>query len=564
MERIIIGTAGHVDHGKTHLTLALTGVDTDRLPAEKSRGITIELGFAPWRISPDLTADIIDVPGHEKFVRTMSAGVAAVELALLLVAADEGIMPQTTEHFNILNLLGIRRCIFVISKADKATPQQIQELAARLRQWAADTPFAQSPVVAVSAATGSGLDELTAEVRRQAATIIKERQNAEQAAATRLPVDRVFTVKGFGTVVTGTLWGGSFTMGDTVEVQPLGRQVKIRRLEVNGEPVGNVSGNCRVALNLTDLEKTDIPRGSWVTEPNLLTAAHTIGAEVTLLPDCPPLKNNARVHIRFGAREVNGRVRFEDKSPKPIAPDRSIAARIYPEEPIFPLPDDRLVIASYSPVTTIGGAVVTAVNPPKAKKKTAEQQWQRLENFLREYHAANPKDYGITLAKLRKNFFPNGNPLEDFPQMLDNLIKQGKLKKKGAYFSLPDFQPQADEYTQEQMDRVLTALAENGFAPPAVESLLRYTPPRKAREIVRRLTEDGKIIKSGEVVFAATAMREAEKIILSYLSRRRTVSLREARDLLGTSRKFALPILNYMDSQDLTKRQGDVRVLKNK
>lgn len=562
MERIIIGTAGHVDHGKTCLTLALTGVDTDRLPAEKSRGITIELGFAPWRLTPDLTADIIDVPGHEKFVRTMAAGVAAVDLALLLVAADEGIMPQTAEHFNILNLLGIRRCIFVISKADKSTASDIARLSAGLRQRAADTPLADSPVVAVSAETGSGLSELTAEVQRQATVIIAERQNTEQTAAARMPVDRVFTVKGFGTVVTGTLWGGSFTMGDTVEVQPLERQVKIRRLEVNGEAVENISGSCRLALNLPDLEKVDIPRGSWVTKPGLLTAAHTIGAQLTLLPDCRQLKNNARVHIRFGAREINGRIRFGGDSLPPGTANAQV--RIFPEEPIFPLPGDRLIIASYSPVTTIGGATVTAINPPKDKKRTAEQQQHRLEDFLKNYHAAHPSDFGITPANLRKKLFPDGNPPEDFSQMLETLTNQGKLKKQGAYISLPDFQPRADKRTQEQMDRVLNALAESPFAPPAAESLLRYTSPGKAREIMERLTAEGKIIKAGEIVFAADALKEAEKIILRHLRRSGSVSLAEARDLLDTSRRFALPILNYLDSQELTRRQGDVRVLKNK
>lgn len=578
MARIIIGTAGHVDHGKTRLTRALTGVDTDRLPAEKSRGITIELGFAPWRLTDEITADIIDVPGHEKFVRTMAAGVAAIDLALLLVAADEGIMPQTAEHFHILRLLGVRRCIFVISKADKATSEQIAELTAKLRQWAADTPFAAAPIISVSAENGAGLDQLTAEVKRQAAAIISDRRNLKLNNASnilndnyqenianhknaRIPVDRVFSVKGFGTVVTGTLWGGSIAAGDIVEVQPLGKRVKIRRLEVNGEAVEQCGGSCRIALNLPDLEKSEIPRGSWVALPELLTAAHTIGAELTLLAGSPRLKNNARVHIRFGAREVNGRIRFDGDYLPPGAENAQV--KIFPEESIFPLVGDKMIIASYSPVSTIGGARVTAINPPK-RKKSAQNFEQKLVEFLQKYHADHPSAFGITQAKLWDSLFPKGNGPEDFAERLEKMLGEGKLQKQGAYWALPDFKPQADKRTQKQMDRVLRALAENGFAPPAVESLLRYTSPAKAREIVERLTAEGKIIKSGEVIFAAAALKEAEKIILSYLRRRGSVSLSEARDLFGTSRKFALPILNYLDSQELTRRQGDVRVLKNK
>ncbi len=599
--RIIIGTAGHVDHGKTQLTRALTGVDTDRLPAEKNRGITIELGFAPWRLTPELTADIIDVPGHEKFVRTMTAGVAAVDLALLLVAADEGVMPQTVEHFQILRLLGVRRCIFVISKADKATPEAVDKLVAELRRRTAATPYASSPIIAVSSACGSGLTELTEEVKRQAAAIISERRNnavanhntdlqpksantnkqnntakvnnaveshnnnlqPQIANSKRLPVDRVFSVKGFGTVVTGTLWGGVLAVGDTVEVQPLGRLAKIRRLEVNGEAVERCGGSCRVAVNLPDLAKSDIPRGSWLAEPHLLSAAHTIGARLTLLPAAPRLKNNAPVHIRFGAREVNGRIRFDGDCLPLVAENAEV--RIYPEQPIFPLAGDRMIIASYSPVTTIGGAVVTAVNPPKRRKKAAQTE-RRLEDFLQGYHTAHPADYGVTLSKLRAKLFPAGGAADSakLTKAVESLLAQGKLQKRGAYFALADFQPQIDAKTEKLLTATLEKLTTGGFAPPTPESLLRHTSPAKAKEIMERLAAEGKIVKLGEVVFAAAAFEQAQTMILAYLRRHGSISLAETRDLLQTSRKFALPILTRMDSLQLTRRQGDVRVMKNK
>lgn len=565
--RIIIGTAGHVDHGKTQLTRALTGADTDRLPAEKTRGITIELGFAPWRLTPDLTADIIDVPGHEKFVRTMTAGVAAVDLALLLVAADEGVMPQTVEHFQILRLLGVRRCIFVISKADKATPEAIAKLAAELRRRTAATPYASSPVIKVSALCGSGLAELTEEVKRQAAAIISERRNndlqQEIANYKRMPVDRVFSVKGFGTVVTGTLWGGVLAVGDIVEVQPLGRRVKIRRLEVNGEAVERCGGSCRVAVNLPDLAKTDIPRGSWLAEPQLLSAAHSIGARLTLLPAAPRLKNNAPVHIRFGAREVNGRIRFDGDCLPPAAENAEVM--IYPEQPIFPLAGDRMIIASYSPVTTVGGAAVTAVNPPKRRKKAARTE-RRLVDFLRNYHTAHPADCGVTLSNLRQKIFPAGGAadLQELTTAAQSLLTQGKLQKRGVYFALADFQPQLDDKTEKLLTAALAKLTAGGFAPPPPESLLSHTSPAKTKEILERLAAEGKIIKLGEVVFAAAAFERAQTMILDHLHRHGSISLAETRDLLQTSRKFALPILNRMDSMNLTKRQGDVRVMKNK
>ena len=554
MDRIIIGTAGHVDHGKTALTLALTGINTDRLPAEKERGITIELGFAPWQITENLTADIIDVPGHEKFVRTMAAGVEAVDLVLLLVAADEGIKPQTKEHLDIISLLGISHGVAVISKADKASPEIITQRKVEIRQLLQDTSLKEIPIVAVSALNKTGLKELKSKVISEAEKIAEK----QEKNLTRLPVDRAFSVKGFGTVVTGTLWSGNLKVGDTVEIQPTAQTAKIRRLEVNGAEVDECNGSSRVAINLPALEKTQIPHGSWITTPGLLNASHTISADLKLLPHAKTMGKNTRVHLRFGAKEFLGRIRYDNIAPKG---GTTTKVTIHFETPAFPMVGDTIIVASYSPVLTIGSAKVLELNPKRKRSvDPMDKQWQSTEKLLTAYHNANPLDLGMKQIDLKNKLFANSKT-GDFNFRLEKWQNQKLIKKQGAFISLYDFAPQIDDKTQAKMDYVMTELNKTPFAPPDISSLVADLPPAKGKKIIELLQNQELTIKCGDVVFTTQAIKNAEKQIIAYLNKNQTITLAEVRDLLNTSRKYALPILSYLDSRKITKRQGDIRVL---
>ena len=551
-QRIIIGTAGHVDHGKTLLTQRLTGINTDRLPAEKARGITIELGFAPWKINENLKADIIDVPGHEKFVRTMAAGVAPIDLALLLTAADEGIMPQTKEHLDILSLLHIPQGILVISKADQASPEQIEKCRRELKRLTEGTPFQNAPVVVVSAKTGEGIDRLTAEVCRLAAQLPQPAQENQ----TRLPIDRCFTIKGFGTVVTGTLWSGCLTVGDTINVFPAGKTARIRRLEVNGRAVDRCQGKLRAALNLPNLSKEELPRGSWLTNGNL-TAAHTVSAELYLLPAAAPLKNNARVHVRFGNKEINGRIRLTEDI---LPPGSRQKGKIHLETPLFPLPGDLLILASYSPVITIGSAKVLEINPKKARRQTSDNLWENAQTLLTNYHRVNPLSLGMPQGQLKKKLLQK-QTAADQNQILQEWQTTKKIKIIRGKISRYDFQPRPDRRTQTTIDQLLEALTAGGFTPPPITELLQNLPPDQAKAVTEFLLEQGRICQSEGIFFAAAALNQAEDSVRSYLLKNGRITLAETRDLLGTSRKFALSILSYLDNQQITKRQGDYRIL---
>lgn len=552
MRRIIIGTAGHVDHGKTALTKALTGTDTDRLPEEKARGITIRPGYALWRLSKDLTADLIDVPGHRKLVRAMTAGSSAIDLALLTVAADEGIMPQTIEHLEILSLLGIGG-VLVITKCDKNTSAERLPLKKALREAVAHTPLADAPLVEVSARTGAGLSELTETVRQLAAKLPPPPPNDP----TRLPIDRCFSVKGFGTVVTGTLWGGQLRVGQKLRLLPGGLLTRVRRLEVNGHAVDHCAHRLRVALNLPDLRAEQIPRGAWLVEPEQNPEPdHTLSAEVFLLPETAELPRGSRLRLRFGTAEVPGKIRF---SGEPLRPGKRRSVRLHPETPLFPLPGDRLILAGGNPLRTLGGARVLAVNPPK-KATNEDSLLPPLLDFLREYHRLHPLSPGVPTAELKQKCLPRLNAAER-RRLLSDWQKAGQLRLEKDRTALADFRPDADVTIQKQLQIILNRLEAGGMTPPARAELCANLPA--ADDLIRLLLFREKIVESDGILFGARALREAEETLLCHLRRHQTLTLAEARTLLRTSRKFALAVLTHMDNLRLTRRRGEARVLTN-
>ena len=367
MRHLIIGTAGHIDHGKTTLVKALTGIDTDRLKEEKERGISIELGFASLTLPDGTQAGIVDVPGHERFVKTMLAGVGGIDLVILVIAADEGVMPQTREHLHICELLRVKRGLVALTKADLVNGEWLEMVRADVAEVLKSTFLDGCPVVPCSATTGRGLPELLQAIQAQAAAAEPKRTEA----TLRLPIDRVFTIKGFGTVVTGTLWSGTLLVADEVAILPMDLRSRVRRLQVHGQTLEQAVAGQRTAVNLPGLEVSQIERGDVLCAPGTLRASEAFDATLALLPDAPrPLLNRARIRFHLGTSERLARVLLLDR--EELQPGEETYVHLRLEAPSAALPQDRYVIRSYSPAVTIGGGSILDPNPPRERRPRAK------------------------------------------------------------------------------------------------------------------------------------------------------------------------------------------------
>lgn len=359
----IIGTAGHVDHGKTALIGRLTGIDTDRLREEKERGISIDLGFAPLRLPDGTVAGVVDVPGHERFIHNMLAGIGGIDLVLLVVDVNEGVMPQTREHLQILKLLAIPRGILVLTKCDLAEEEWLDIVEEEIREEVAGTFLAEAPACRVSALTGAGIDELRATI----AAILRELPPRDEDGPVRLPIDRHFTVSGFGTVVTGTLLSGRLRVGDSVEVLPPGERVRVRELQVHGRHADLARAGQRVAVNLAGFERAALERGAVVATPGFFTRTTRCDARITLLADAPrPLKFRDPVHLHLGTARVVARVVLLDRDQ--LEPGESVLVQLQFDQPLVVHRQDRFIIRSYSPMTTIGGGRIIDPDPPRHRR----------------------------------------------------------------------------------------------------------------------------------------------------------------------------------------------------
>jgi len=361
-QHIIVGTAGHVDHGKTELTAVLTGINTDRLPEEKKRGMTIVPGFVPLVLPNGLRLGLIDVPGHEKFVKNMLAGVAGVDMVMLVIAADEGVMPQTTEHLHILHLLGIDKGVAVITKADLVDDEWLELIKEQVEELLAPTSLKDAPIVVTSAYTGEGMDALKQQLMEIAETVEKKPLSGHA----RLPIDRVFSKTGFGTVITGTLWSGSLKEGQKVELWPSGREARIRSLQVHNQKVEQALAGQRTAVNLSGVEAMESPRGGWLAEPGLLRESRRLDVSLRLLGTAKPLPQRARVRVHHGTSETLARINLLDR--EELAPGGNCFCQLELENPLPPLIGDKLVLRSYSPMITVGGATVLDISPPRHKR----------------------------------------------------------------------------------------------------------------------------------------------------------------------------------------------------
>ena len=428
---VVLGTAGHIDHGKSSLVRALTGTDPDRLAEEKKRGITIELGFAQLKLPDGTAMGVVDVPGHEHFVRQMIAGSTGIDLALLVIAADDGIMPQTIEHLAVLRTLGVKTLVVALTKTDLVDGEWIAFVSDEIRTWLADTPYANADIVPCSSRTGAGLDELRCALQKAAART----EHSKFGRQLRLPIDRVFTIRGAGTVVTGTLWSGTARPGDVAEVLPSGLTSRIRSVQMHGQPVDAAPAGNRVALNLPDLKKEQIHPGDFLAAPDSLQPTDRFDARVTFIDTAgqgKPLPSGTRMHIAHGTREVQGRVLFMDGL-KELASGQSAFAQIRLEEPLPVSAGDRFVIRTWSPVSVAGGGCVLLSYPRRRTRLTPNER-----ELLQASESGDLQTAAIDVVKAQAQPVGAaavaraiGTEREPVRRMLEEAVKNRKLIRLG-------------------------------------------------------------------------------------------------------------------------------------
>lgn len=473
MSYVIIGTAGHVDHGKTALIKALTGEDTDRLQEEKERGISIELGFAPFKLPGGRLAGVVDVPGHERFIHNMLAGIGGIDLVLLLVDVTEGVMPQTREHVEIMDLLKIKRGIVVLAKVDLAEDEDWLDLVEEeVREALAGTFLSAAPYCRVSAHTGRGMEELVQWIDRMTAEITPR----DELAPLRLPVDRVFSITGFGTIVTGTILAGTVKPGMTVDVLPLERSARVRQIQVHGRLADQAVAGQRAAVNLSGLEKEALPRGSVVAAPGSLEATYMLDAKLKLLPGAPrTIKNLARVHVYLGTGRSVARVALLDRDE--LKPGDEALVQLRLEKQLVAQSADRFIIRSFSPMTTIGGGLVLDARPLKHKRFK-----QDILDRLKELEKGDPaipvlqrirREGAVAQSVLDKQA---GLAPELLKSSLEKLLEQGKVKKAGDLW----VDAQADSHWRERLTETLESFhKENHLAVGISRAELRSALPKE-------------------------------------------------------------------------------------
>ena len=508
MRSIIVGTAGHIDHGKSSLVKALTGTDPDRLKEEKARGITIELGFAHARVGPDVTVSFVDVPGHERFVRTMLAGVGGIDAVLLVIAADESVMPQTREHFDICRVLGLRRGAIVLTKADAVDADTLEFATLEARELVEGSFLAAAPILPVSSITGQGLDLL----RSTLVDLAVATPARPDDGPVRLPVDRAFTMRGFGTVVTGTLVGGVVRVDDELELVPPGRAVKVRGVHVHGQTRTVARAGERVALNLAGVDVDDVARGAVLTSAAALRETRRVDAEVTLLPGAAPLKHGSRVRLHQGTAEVLGRVSVAGREGT-VPPGGSAFVRLRLEAPAVLARRDRFILRTYSPLATIGGGVVLDPDPPRTGVRTARgaDAWPRFASgrtrgedrrtAIGEFaKAAGPA--GVALASLAQRLGDTSRAVTD---AIASLSADGALLSAGGWVVVRASLVEATE-------TMLSGLAEFHRAQPLSPGVplddargrwFPRTPPAVFERVVGELVNAGRVVATDTVALAS-------------------------------------------------------------
>jgi len=626
----VVGTAGHIDHGKTALVKALTGIDADRLPEEKRRGITIDLGFASW-FTDDYQIGFVDVPGHERFIKNMLAGVGGIDLAMLVIAADEGVMPQTREHLAICSLLRIKSGLIALTKTDLVEADWLELVREDLATLTRGTFLAGAPIVPVSAKTGQGMDALRATLRDLASTVPS--RASDQLA--RLPIDRVFTIKGFGTVVTGTLMAGRVRVDDRVEVFPGGLQAKVRGLQTHGHAVPESSAGQRTAVNLQGVERAAVERGHVLGLAGTLVPSVLVDGTLELLADAPrPLETRDRVRVHAGTSEIMARVLLLES--QELMPGQTAFVRFRLEGPLVALPGDRFVIRSYSPMVTIGGGTLLDIAPPRFKRKApalvahltllrdgapdavveehirhaggagvrvatlsgrvpfgperlrallgslqaagrvaaVDRDWfvhpeslSRLRGLalaaLEQFHRAFPLRPGMSREELRGRAGAADERV--FGHLLETLAAEGVVQTERDKVRLAAHEIRLSAAQQTIVDRVEQEFRTAAAAPPSPEEALTRAglAGDEEHELFQHLVEGRKLVRvKDSLYFHAEALASIEERLVAMLRERKEIGPADIKDLLGISRKYAIPLLEFFDTRRVTARVGERRVLR--
>jgi len=607
----VVGTAGHIDHGKSTLITALTGIDPDRLAEEKRRGMTIDLGFAHLTLPSGREIGIVDVPGHARFMRNMLAGAHGLDAVLLVVAADEGVMPQTREHLDVIDLLDVQRGLVVVTKADLVDEDWLALVTEEVRATTLGTSLAGSEVIPVSAVTGQGLTDLTAALD----ALLAGASLRKDSGRPRLPIDRVFTMSGFGTVVTGTLVDGSLAVGDEMEVMPGGRRVRIRGLQRHNQKVERVGPGNRVAANLSGVDKSELSRGDVLARPGTLQASRRMDASVRVVASAAQrLRHGAELLLHTGSVEVTGRTIVLDADE--IAAGVTGWVQLYLERPIAVAAGDRFVLRTPSPPMTIAGGTILDVAPrkharhdsavreslarraagdvlqqelrkyprgvtvqallkatlaPDAEVQTlkarrlgdwifSDEAWRsiagRAGDELAAYHAAYPLRSGMAREEMRSRL---GVSPASFPVVIEGLVRDGRVVERNGSLAAPEHAVELGESgPQAELLRVLGA---DPFTPPSLQEAMRQSGA--GEELLRALVQRGDIVRvSDDVAFTEGAFDSAVAMVKEIIAVSGSVTVAQLRDRMGASRRPVLALLEYLDAQRVTRRVGDQRVLR--
>ena len=627
---IIIGTAGHIDHGKTALVRALTGVDADRLPEEKRRGITIDIGFADLDLG-DVRIGFVDVPGHERFVKNMLAGAHGIDLVALVIAADESVMPQTREHFDICRLLGVRKGLVVLTKKDLVDDELLQLVRSETEELVAGSFLEDAPIIAISSRTGEGIEELKEALRETGLAIAARSSDL----VTRLPIDRAFTMRGFGAVVTGTLIAGEIAEGDELELLPAAMRVRVRGVQVHGSAVSSAFAGQRTAINL-GVEAAAVERGMLLSPVGRLHPTQAVDALVKLLENAPrPLRSRQRVRVHLGAAEALARVRVLAEGGE-IKPGQSGVVQFRIESPIVSVLSDRFILRSYSPQFTIGGGQVLDAFAPRHRTRDiaavrarletlatgdraqqvavlvagADQHGQRRSDLasrtawrdevintaenqalaggaivdaegvllsrkrfdelkllvLKEvaaHHQREPLLRGLGKEVLRERFFTHA-PIEVFRGVLGILEQEQALIAEKEIVRLREHTRELSGEDSGVRDRLEKIYQDAGLAAPSLNEALERSgvAAPQGRKILQLLIDSGRLVKvHGEMFFHRAALEDLTRRVREHGAKHQAIDVAAFKDLAGISRKYAIPLLEYLDRQRVTRREGDRRIV---
>jgi selenocysteine-specific elongation factor len=620
----VVGTAGHIDHGKSSLVLALTQIDPDRLEEEKRRGMTIDLGFAYMQLPSGRRVGIVDVPGHQRFLKNMLAGVHGMDAVLLVIAADEGPMPQTREHLAIIDLLGIEHGLVVLTKADLVDDAWLSLVREDVGGLMAGTSLQHAPIVAVSSSTGAGLAELRAALDAELAKTAAR----PDVGRPRLPVDRSFAMSGFGTVVTGTLVGGALRQGAELALLPAGRRVRIRGLQQHNQPVEEARPGSRTAVNLSGLDHSQVRRGDVLALPGTLPASRRLDARLIVLPGVPPLRHHQQLQMYHETSEVM--IELSLLEGDELRGGEAGWVQLFATQPVVAVDGDRFILRVPSPAATVAGGVIVDSAPRRHRRRDpavladlaareradpataavlelgkhtwglvgaelagrlglsptqmetvlaplsergavrrlasrwlTREQWERsvarVMSGLTGYHEAQPLRRGMPKEELRSR---TGIPAELFTELLGALAAEQTVVDLGGEVAAAAHHPALTSEQESAIGAFLAELEAQPFNPPALSDLVRRY--RLTPALLQYLVVDGRVVRvNDDTAFARSAYDDAVRRLREHLAEHRTLTVAAARDLLGSSRRYVLPLLEWLDAQKITRRVGDDRILRN-